>query len=189
MMHTSFFLMTALATLATAHPLLSSRQSTPCFVIGSVALPQEVIDTDDAIASSITCSGTDTTISGVPDVTSGSTTFSSINFEDSSDSPLGFALSSFATVSPLADNSLSNFTDALNVYEATEAGIRSVGGSLAVKIPKFFLAFQVARIKTAQGVEITDAGQTVEHLLGKVQSNAAGDPGLDEVATLATVLS
>lgn len=57
-------------------------------------------------------------------------------------------------------------------------------------MPKFFLAFQVARIKTAQGVAITDPGQTVEHLLGKVTKNAAGESKdlLDQVTALADQL-
>jgi hypothetical protein len=73
---------------------------------------------------------------------------------------------------------------------ATEAGVRSEGGSLAIKLPKFFLAFQVARIKTAKGIRITDPGQTVEHLLGKVMSNGKGENKmlLDQVAMLATQL-
>lgn len=61
---------------------------------------------------------------------------------------------------------------------------------MAIKVPKFFLAFQVARIKTAQGVAITDAGQTVDHLLGKVLKNAAGESkaSLAKVSKLATTL-
>jgi hypothetical protein len=58
------------------------------------------------------------------------------------------------------------------MYQATEAGIRSVAGNLAIKAPKFFLSFQIARIKTVQGTANTDPGQTVEHLLGKVIKNA-----------------
>ena len=52
------------------------------------------------------------------------------------------------------------------------------------------MAFQVARIKTAQGVKITDAGQTVDHLLGKVLKNAAGEDKalLAQVSKLATTL-
>ena len=68
--------------------------------------------------------------------------------------------------------------------------MRSEAGNLAIKLPKFFLAFQVARIKTAQGVEIEEPGQTVEHLLGKVRSNGKGEDKalLDEVERLAKVL-
>jgi chorismate mutase len=57
-------------------------------------------------------------------------------------------------------------------------------------VPKFFLAFQVARIKTAQGITITDPGQTVEHLLEKVTKNAAGENQalLNQVVALSTQL-
>ena len=65
-----------------------------------------------------------------------------------------------------------------------------MGGALQIKVPKFFLSFQIARIKTAQGIAITDPGQTVEHLLGKVTKNAAGESAalLAEVADLAVSL-
>lgn len=86
---------------------------------------------------------------------------------------------------------LSHLTTLTPVLQATEAGLRSTGGSLAIKIPKFFLSFQMARIKTAQGVEITAAGQTVEHLLGKVLSNTKGESqaARDQVTALAGVLA
>ena len=144
-----------------------------------------------SLQNTVTCSATAKTISGVPDVTSGSTTFSSINFASSSSSPLSFALSKFATATPLASTDLQLFQDELNVYLATEAGLRSVGGSLAIKVPKFFLAYQIARIKTAQNVAITDPGQTVEHLLGKVTKNAAGESKalLAQVTALSKVLA
>lgn len=183
----------AILTTARASPLLINRQAAqnPCFVVGSDTLPQEVIDTDNAIASRVTCSTTATTIGTVPDVTSGVVSFSSINFADSTDTPLQFALNNFATANPLANSDLATFTAQQDVYEATEAGLRSTGGSLAIKVPKFFLSFQIARIKTAQGTTITDPGQTVEHLLGKVTKNAAGESQdlLDQVTALSTQLS
>ena len=147
-------------------------------------------DVVTAIQSAITCGNTKT-LSNVPDVTSGAVSFSSVNFADSDQTPLEFALSEFATASPLADSDLATFQDELNVYLATEAGIRSVGGSLAIKVPKFFLEFQVSRIQTAQGNPSTDPGQTVDHLLGKVLKNAAGESQalLDQVSALAEVLS
>lgn len=171
-------------------PLLA-RQSTACFVVGDVALPAEVQDSVDAIEGVVSCDASQTTIDSVPDVSSGGVTFSSINFDDSSSTPLEFALDTFATADPLASTDLDLFQNELNTYLATEAGIRSVDGSLEIKVPKFFLAFQIARIQTAQGVDITDPGSTVEHLLGKVQSNGAGESQdlLDEVAALATELS
>jgi hypothetical protein len=53
------------------------------------------------------------------------------------------------------------------------------------------LSFQIARIKTAQGIAITDPGQTVEHLLGKVLKNAIRESQatLDAVTTLSTELA
>lgn len=57
------------------------------------------------------------------------------------------------------------------MYTATEVGIRSVAGNFnVIKVPKFFLAFQVARIKSAQGTLGTAPGVQVEHLLGKGMS-------------------
>jgi hypothetical protein len=50
----------------------------------------------------------------------------------------------------------------------------------------------MARIKTAQGVTITDAGQTVEHLLGKVIKNAGSketQATKDQITALASVLA
>jgi hypothetical protein len=154
-------------------------------------LPAEVTDTVTAIQDAITCSTSKTTISGVPDVTSGGVTFSSINFATSKQTALQFALSEFATTEPLANNDLATFQNQLNTYLATEAGIRSVGGSLAIKVPKFFLEFQVSRIQTAQGNAPTDPGLTVEHLLGKVTKNAAGESQtlLNQVTALASQLS
>ncbi|KAI1354769.1 hypothetical protein F5Y01DRAFT_239100 [Xylaria sp. FL0043] len=166
---------------------LTPRQSTACFIIGSTPLPAEVADVVTSLANSITCSTSKTTLSGVPDVTSGDTSFSSIDFSQSSQTPLEFALSNFNTSDPVSDSDLAFFQDALNVYLATEAGIRSVGGDLAIKVPKFFLEMQVSRIETAQGDAPTEAGLQVDHLRDKVIKNAAGeDQGLlDQVTALA----
>lgn len=124
-------------------------------------------------------------------MSAGGVTFSSVNFADSSQTPLQFALTEFATKTPLASNALATFQDQLKVYLATEAGIRSVGGSLAIKVPKFFLEFQVSRIQTAQGNAPTDAGLQVDHLRDKVIKNAAGESQalLDQVTALAKVLA
>ncbi|KAF3761270.1 hypothetical protein M406DRAFT_75913 [Cryphonectria parasitica EP155] len=188
---TSTFLLLALATscLGRATPL-APRQNA-CFVVGNVALPAEVQDSVTAIQSSITCSSTATTIDNVPDVTSGNVSFSNVDFSTSSSTPLQFALDTFATADPLANSDLQTFQDELNVYLATEAGIRSVGGSLAVKVPKFFLEMQVSRIQTAQGNPPTDAALQVDHLRDKVLTNAAGEDQslLDQVTQLATVVS
>ena len=171
-------------------PELSSR-ATACFVVGNTALPAEVADVVTSIQSEVTCDNTATTISGVPDVTSGNVSFSSIDFSQSSQTPLEFALSEFATATPLASSDLDTFQDMLNTYLATEAGIRSVGGSLAIKVPKFFLEYQVSRIQTAQGNPPTSAALDVDHLRDKVLKNAAGEDQslLDQVTALATELS
>ncbi|WP_457824577.1 hypothetical protein, partial [Staphylococcus aureus] len=88
---------------------------------------------------------------------------SSINFDGSGQSPLEFALDKFATTEPLADNDLDLFQARLAAYVATEAGLRSSGGNVnRIKIPKFFLEFQVSRIGVAQGQEIPEAGHQVD---------------------------
>ncbi|KAF1957784.1 hypothetical protein CC80DRAFT_491149 [Byssothecium circinans] len=193
-MHTQSIVALALlgATTAMALPKsLSFRQAKACFVVGNTALPQEVADTVTAVQSAITCDATKKTISGVPDVTSGSTSFSSVDFSQSDSTPLQFALDTFATESPLADTDLATFQDQLNVYLATEAGIRSTGGDLDIKVPKFFLEMQVSRIQTAQGNPPTAAGLQVDHLRDKVTKNAAGESKalLDQVTALAKELS
>jgi hypothetical protein len=174
-------------------PLISERQAgSACFIIGNQTLPQETADAVKQLQSTVTCDSSRTTISGVPDVSSGGVTFSSINFAAaSSQTPLEFALSRFATPTPLRDADLATFQNQLNVYLATEAGIRSVGGGLAIKVPKFFLEFQVSRIQTAQGNPPAAAGLQVDHLLQKVLKNAAGESQrlLDQVSALAKVLA
>ncbi|KKY33417.1 hypothetical protein UCDDA912_g06640 [Diaporthe ampelina] len=185
---TSFALALASLSLSSAAPL-QPRQNA-CFVVGDEALPAEVQDTVTAIQSSVTC-GSGTTIENVPDVTSGSTTFSDVDFSKSSSSALQFALDTFATPADPADADLATLQDQLNVYLATEAGLRSVGGSLAIKVPKFFLAMQVSRVQTAQKFEQgnppTAAGQQVDHLRDKVLKNGAGEDQalLDQVTQLA----
>ncbi|KAJ4363649.1 hypothetical protein N0V83_009945 [Neocucurbitaria cava] len=187
---------TALALLGSSYLTLSSayaitpRQSA-CFVVGTTALPAEVADVVTSLGSSITCSATVKTLSNVPDVTSGAVSFSSIDFSQSTQTPLQFALSQFATADPLASTDLQTFQDSLNVYLATEAGIRSVGGSLAIKVPKFFLEMQVSRIETAQGNAPSEAALQVDHLRDKVTKNAAGESQalLDQVVALAAQLT
>ena len=196
--------------LTTAFPTtpIGNRQAQACFVIGNEALPAEVADVVTSVQNSITCSATAKTLSNVPDVTSGAVSFSSIDFSKSDQTPLEFALSQFATADPLADTDLQTFEDSLNVYLATEAGIRSVGGNLAIKVPKFFLVrvpryedfsyltnfglqeMQVSRIQTAQGNPPAAAGLQVDHLRDKVTKNAAGESQalLDQVVALAAQL-
>ncbi|KAB5566168.1 hypothetical protein GE09DRAFT_1284017 [Coniochaeta sp. 2T2.1] len=184
------FLAAAGTTLASP---IAPRQN-PCFIIGSTALPAEVSASVASIGTVISCTPNTNVLQGVPDVVSGGVSFSSVNFAASSNqSPLAFALSKFATKSPLASNDLEKFQNELNVYLAVEAGIRSVGGNFAaIKIPKFFLEFQISRIETAQGNPPAAAGLQVDHLLGKVTKNAAGEKDkslLDEVTRLSKVLA
>lgn len=163
----------------------------PCFVVGSNILPKESQDAANSLASKISCNSAKTTISKAPDVTSGGISFSSIDFASSNQSPLQFALEKFATTSPLANNDLAKFQNEANTYTATEIALRSIGGNLAIKAPKFFIAMQISRIQTAQGNPPTNPSQTVEHLLGKVVKNAskADKQFLDQVTALSKVLS
>ncbi|KAK5635404.1 hypothetical protein RRF57_011116 [Xylaria bambusicola] len=171
-------------------PVAIAARQNACFVIGSNTLPDEVADVAASLAPIVTCSNSATTIAGVPDVTAGSVTYSSVDFGRSSESPLQFALRNFATDDSVANSNLQFFQDALNVYLATEAGIRSVGGNLAIKVPKFFLEMQVSRIQTAQGNPPTAPGLQVDHLRDKVLKNAGREDQalLDQVTFLATKL-
>ncbi|KAF1847339.1 uncharacterized protein K460DRAFT_248643, partial [Cucurbitaria berberidis CBS 394.84] len=172
---------------------LTPRQNAACFVTGTKALPAEVANIATALSNSVTCSAAKKTISNVPDVTSGAVTFSSIDFSKAGNgqTPLAFALDKFATADPLASTDLKKFQDSLDVYQATEAGIRSEGGSLAIKVPKFFLEMQVSRIQTAQGNPPTAAGLQVDHLRDKVTKNGAKESKalLDQVVALAAKLT
>ncbi len=171
-----------------------ARQSKACFIVGDTTLPGEVSDVVATLKPSIQCDATNPTISGVPDVLSGDVNYSSVDFSKSDQSPLEFALGKFATAEAsggkLADTDLELFQNELNVYLATEAGIRSVGGSLAIKAPKFFLQMQVSRIQTAQGNPPTAAGLQVDHLRDKVIKNASTKDKafVDQVTKLAAVL-
>ncbi|KAK4443288.1 hypothetical protein QBC34DRAFT_478148 [Podospora aff. communis PSN243] len=170
---------------------LLERQARACFIVGNQVLPAEVANIVTSLQPQITCDATRTTLSGVPDVSSGGVSFSSINFATSRQSALEFALTTFATKSPLASNDLATFQRQLDVYRATEAGIRSMGGNLAIKVPKFFLEFQISRIQTAQGNPPTAPGQQVDHKLGKVIKNVGRERQelLDQVTALARVLA
>jgi hypothetical protein len=189
-MHSHAITLLSLLSLTVANPIIFNRQAKACFVVGTTALPAEVADVATSLQNTVTCSATAKTLSNVPDVTSGAVTFSSIDFSKSPDTPLAFALKEFATASPLANTDLKKFQDSLNVYLATEAGIRSTGESLAIKVPKFFLQMQVSRIQTAQGNPPAAAGQQVDHLRDKVTKNAAGESKalLDQVVALAAQL-
>lgn len=123
--------------------------------------------------------------STIPDVTSSGVSFSSIDFRASTLSPLGFSLATFTSSDPAV------IQNQLNTYLAVEAGARSLGNAAGanaflaqVKLPKFFLGFQQARVNEANGVKVGAAG-TVEHQLGKVQKNAGRASKADLDALLA----
>ncbi|EUC40708.1 hypothetical protein COCMIDRAFT_40995 [Bipolaris oryzae ATCC 44560] len=188
---------TALAlfgSLASALPAanLSARQNKPCFVIGNQQLPAETSAVVDQIQGSVTCNANAKTIDNIPDVTSGGQTFSQINFASSGQGPLAFSLGLFETATPLAESNLEAFQDALNVYHATEAGLRSEGSAQvnSIKVPKFFLQMQISRIETALGRAPTAPGLQVDHLRDKI-NEAAGRESQDlkdQVTQLATQL-
>ncbi|KAF7320118.1 hypothetical protein MKEN_00796200 [Mycena kentingensis (nom. inval.)] len=171
------FLLLSVAATALSAPLSLFRRANPCFVTGTIALPAEVASSLAALEPVITCNTAVQVASGVPDVTSGGISFSSIDFQKSSLSPVGFALQTFTTPTDPATADLATLENQLNTYLAVEAGVRSQPNSSAflarVKGPKFFLQFQIARVKTAQGVALGVA-DTVEHQLGKVTKNAVG---------------
>ncbi|KXH68090.1 hypothetical protein CSAL01_06270 [Colletotrichum salicis] len=185
-MQLSLAVLAASAGAALAAPQLAPRQNA-CFIVGNTVLPQEVSDAAASLEAKISCDASKKTLSNVPDVSAGGVTFSSINFADSSSTPLAFALDKFATTEPLASNDLAKFQNELDAYVATEAGIRSVGGNLGIKVPKFFLSMQVSRIQTAQGNPPAAAGQQVDHLRDKVLKNAPKESKalLDQVTALA----
>ncbi|RYN98540.1 hypothetical protein AA0119_g7032 [Alternaria tenuissima] len=187
-------ILTLLSGLAIAAPTanITPRQGNACFIIGNEVLPGETADVVNQIQAAVTCDPNAKTLENVPDVTSGSQTFSKIDFSTSGQTPLQFATSTFTTAVPLADSNLEAFQDALNVYLATEAGLRSSGGNFGlIKAPKFFLEMQISRINTARGQAPTDAAQQVDHLKDKVTENAVREDQaiLDQVAQLATQLS
>ncbi|KAK4182771.1 hypothetical protein QBC35DRAFT_444612 [Podospora australis] len=179
------------APVATQGNDLEARQARACFIVGNTVLPAETQTLVNQLQSRITCNNNRRTLSNVPDVTSGGVSFSSINFATSGQTALQFALSKFATPTPLRNANLAQFQRQLDVYIATEAGIRSVGGNLAIKVPKFFLQFQISRIQTAQGNPPTAPGLQVNHLLEKVLKNAPRENAalLNQVGQLATTLA
>ncbi|KAK7921432.1 hypothetical protein PG985_009454 [Apiospora marii] len=156
-----------------AAPVEARQNGGACFITGNAQLPAEVSAVVQQLGPKVKCNAAVKTLGGVPDVTSGGQTYSQIDFSKSGKSGLEFALDTFVTADCMADSNLQAFEDALDVYTATEAGLRSSGGNFAtIKAPKFFLAMQIARIKTAQGNAPTDAANQVDHLAEKVTKNA-----------------
>ncbi|RYP26561.1 hypothetical protein DL768_011701 [Monosporascus sp. mg162] len=179
--------------LRTTAGTVNARQNRPCFAIGNEELPEETANVENDLAPIIQCDTSVQTLSGVPDVSSNGLKFSDIDFSTSGMTPLEFSLNMFTTADQfgktLADTDLELYENALNVYLATEVGIRSVGGDLSIKVPKFFLEFQISRIQTAQGNPPQEAGLQIDHLRDKVLKNAPREDQqlLDEVTRLATV--
>ncbi|KAK6825490.1 hypothetical protein PG990_003182 [Apiospora arundinis] len=157
---------------APVEPLEARQNNKACFITGNAQLPAEVATVVQQLGPKVKCNAAVKTLGGVPDVTSGGQTYSKIDFSKAT-SGLQFALDTFVTADNMADSNLQAFQDALDVYTATEAGLRSSGGNFnTIKAPKFFLAMQIARIKTAQGNAPTDAANQVDHLAEKVTKNA-----------------
>ncbi|KAG8923532.1 hypothetical protein FRC00_006135 [Tulasnella sp. 408] len=162
-------------TLVGAAPTVHRRQSA-CFLVGKNTLPAEVASGIPALVSSVTCGSTTiANTGGVPDVTSGGISYSSIDFQKSSKSPVGFALDTFKTPTDPATADLATLQNQLNTYLAMEAGVRSTGASILgrLKGAKFFIQFQIARVRTARG-ETLGVADSVDHQLGKVIKNAVG---------------
>ncbi|KAJ3994458.1 hypothetical protein F5050DRAFT_1904090 [Lentinula boryana] len=191
-------LLAASSLLISAFSMPLIKRANPCFVTGSVALPAEVSDVLPALeAAPVTCNTAVEVAPGVPDISSGGIDYSTIDFQKSSLSPLGFALlcqnfsQLFATPEDPAGADLTTLQNQLNDYLALEAGVRSQPDSSALlgrlKGPKFFLQFQIARVNTANGVQL-DAADTVAHQLTKVTANAVGATSaeLEQVTTLST---
>lgn len=186
-----FAVVSVAAALVGAAPTVLRRQSA-CFVVGKIALPAEVASGIPALVSSVTCGATTiANTGGVPDVISGGISYSSIDFQSSTKSPVGFALATFTTPTDPATADLATLQNQLNTYLAMEAGVRSTGSSILAKLKgaKFFLQFQIARVQTAQGVKLGVA-DTVEHQLAKVIKNAVGatQAEKDAVTALSTQL-
>ncbi|KAJ7706336.1 hypothetical protein B0H17DRAFT_1156649 [Mycena rosella] len=169
-------LLASFAATALSAPLSFLKRANPCFVTGSVALPAEVSSGLGAL-SAVTCNAKLQVAPGVPDIVSGGIAYSTIDFQKSSASPLGFALATFKTPTDPATADLATLQNQLNDYLALEAGVRSQPGTSALlaklKGPKFFLQFQIARVQTANGVTL-DVADTVDHQLTKVTNNAVG---------------
>jgi len=187
-----FVVLSSLVAAVIAAPIES--RANPCFVVGSVALPAEVSSTLPAL-SAVTCNTAKKVFATVPDTISGGIAYSTIDFQKSTLSPLGFALKTFPTPADPATADVAKLQNQLNTYLAVEAGTRSLGGTAAsaflgkLKSPKFFLQFQIARVNQAKGVKVGVA-DTVAHQLGKVTKNSAGATAAELAAlnALATVV-
>jgi len=170
----SLVISAALLSLTFALPLQQQPRATACFVVGSTALASDIV-----IPTGVTCDASKPIAGTIPGLTSGSVTFSSIDFRNSKSDVLGFSLATFT--------SAANLQDDLNVYLAAEAAVRSLGSSAPsalplnqLKVPKFFLQFQQARVSGVQA--------DITHQRDKVIKNASGASSAEiaQVSALAT---
>ncbi|KAH7132249.1 hypothetical protein B0J11DRAFT_220883 [Dendryphion nanum] len=144
------------------------NDSAACFLVGDVSLPAELDASVKRLVEEnvISCDFSRHTIGNVPDLSTSTQSFSEMNFADSASTPLRFAMARFATTVPIGSSSLRIFEQSLDVYLATEAGVRSEEGDARdVLVVRKYLEFQVARIKSARGIHIADPTQTSEYLL------------------------
>ncbi|KAF2652758.1 hypothetical protein K491DRAFT_604234 [Lophiostoma macrostomum CBS 122681] len=158
-----------------AHPRILSSRSLPCFLVGTEELPDEIEVELQALTESITCDFSITTIDQVPDVSTSTRSFSNINFQSSSTTPLRFALETFAIEHPVSTSDLRVFEERLALYLATEAGVRSQGGDTEIVLVRKFLELQIARIKKALGIDIDHSEQSPDYLLGEVLRHVGGE--------------
>ncbi|KAJ3363625.1 hypothetical protein HDU91_002918 [Kappamyces sp. JEL0680] len=112
---------------------------------------------------------------GLQDVSSNGLAFSSISYVGKG-TPISFALSTFDVADPKTAD-LGKLQDQLNAYLGVEFQLRNkaiANGPIKLselKVPKFFLQMQVARVNQALGIKV-DAAGTVSHQRGKVIKNA-----------------
>ncbi|RKO93203.1 hypothetical protein BDK51DRAFT_9993, partial [Blyttiomyces helicus] len=132
-----------------------------------------------------------TTVAGTNqlDVIKDGVSFSSIDFSKSKLDPLGFALQEFKIDDPATADE-QKLADELDVYLGLEFFLRQAGGSTNVverlKVPKFFLQFQLGRVQLAKGQKVTLAGG-IEHQRQKVIKNARGQASAAEIAAVAAI--
>ncbi|KAJ1548887.1 hypothetical protein HK096_001011 [Nowakowskiella sp. JEL0078] len=147
-------------------------------VIAAPVLPAEVQAVKDSLVGKITRNNAvKLPVTGFADFISGAVHFSTIDVNAQSEDPLVFALKKFATAAVASSSSAATKTflsDSLNVYLADEIAIRESTNAKVqanlnkIKIVKFFLQFQQARIAN-NAAEIT-------HQRAKVVKNSPKSP-------------
>ncbi|KNZ49126.1 uncharacterized protein VP01_519g5 [Puccinia sorghi] len=157
------------AQLATAIPLPHKEEGRhhahdrPCFMTGTSEIPKDVV-TD----MKVICLPGRQPFKGVPDVQIANTVYSVQDFQrEPSLSPVGFALKYF-TPKTRSDEVTLALENLMDVYGATNAGLRSWGQEKHLEVkkikgPSFYLAFQHA-------ISVGDM-KAATHQLGKVLKN------------------